>query len=413
MSEIYTGIDLGTDSIKIVVSEKVNDKFYVLASVSSPSQGIKNGFISDTRLAVNSVKVALKQVNEMLGFKITKVIACIPPEGCHMNIVIGRSNVIDYNEICGTDVSNSLLDAIKGVNFSNEELVTAMPISFTIDDTTSVKDPKGLKGSVLETRVVISTTLKEDLYRILEVLKLSGVETVDISYSSVGDYYCIKNRKYDELVGAIINIGEESTNVSVYNKGIQIKNSLLPIGSRNVDKDLTYVFKSKMSESKEIKENFAVALASYADSNDTWEIQIDKNDKKVVHQVGVSKIVEARVREILKLAKNEIKNLTNREIRYIIITGGLSEMAGFQYLVEQEFGFVAKVCNISTMGVRHNKYSSCYGITKYFDDKLKLRGKHYNMISKEDNETLLSTDSSLTTNDKMLGKVFGHFFDNN
>jgi hypothetical protein len=88
-------------------------------------------------------------------------------------------------------------------------------------------------------------------------------------------------------------------------------------------------------------------------------------------------------------------------------------MAGFQYLVEQEFGFVAKVCNISTMGVRHNKYSSCYGITKYFDDKLKLRGKHYNMISKEDSETLLSTDSSLTTNDKMLGKVFGHFFDNN
>ena len=31
--------------------------------------------------------------------------------------------------------------------------------------------------------------------------------------------------------------------------------------------------------------------------------------KKEVHQLGVSKIVEARVREILKLAKNEIKNL--------------------------------------------------------------------------------------------------------
>ena len=59
MGDIYTGIDLGTDSIKIVVTEKVNDKFQVLASVSSPSNGIKNGFIVDTKMAVSSVKNAL------------------------------------------------------------------------------------------------------------------------------------------------------------------------------------------------------------------------------------------------------------------------------------------------------------------------------------------------------------------
>ena len=412
MNDIYTGIDLGTDSIKIVVTEKVNDKFYVLASVSSPSMGKKNGFIVDTKLAIGSVKNALRQVNEMLGIKITKVIAGIPSANCRMDIVVGSTNIIDYNDITGVDVSNVLLDAIKGQDFTNEELVTAMPISFTIDDSSNVSDPKGLKGSILDARVVISTVDKEPLYRILEVLKLSGVETVDICYNSVGDYYSIKNKKYDELVGAIINIGEESTNVSVFNKGIQIKNKLLPIGSINVDKDIGYVFKSKSTESRAMKETFSVAISSYADTNDTWEIKLNKDEVKEVNQVGVSKVVEARIKEILKLAKNEIKNLTNREIRYIIITGGLSEMAGFQYLVEQEFGFVAKVCNLSTMGIRHNKYSSCYGITKYFDDKLELRGKHYNMVNKSDVETLLSTDSSITTNENMLSKVFGHFFDN-
>ena len=411
MDDIYTGIDLGTDSIKIVVSEKVNDKYQVLASVSSPSSGIKDGFIVDNKAAISSCKVALRKVGDLLGIKITKVIACVPPSGCHMDIVLGSTNVMDYNEITGVDVSNSLLDSIKGLDFTNDELVTAMPISFTIDEDKSVKDPKGLKGSMLECRVVISTTPKEPLYRILEVLKLSGVETVDIAFSSVGDYFTIKNRQYDELVGAIINIGELSTNVSVFNKGIQIKNSVLPVGSNNVDKDLTYVFKVKSTDARKIKENFSVALASYADSNDIWKVIIDKDTEKTLNQVGVSKVVEARVREILKLAKKEIKNLTNREIRYIIITGGLSELAGFDYLVEQEFGFVAKVCNIDTMGIRHNKYSSCFGITKYFDDKLSLRGKTYNMISRDDIDSMLSVDYSLTR-DNMLSKVFGHFFDN-
>ena len=410
MSDIYTGIDLGTDNIKIVVTEKVNDKFYVLASVCSPSRGIENGFIIDTKAAVSSVKVAMRKINEALGIKVTKVIACIPPANCKMDIVLGSVNILDYNEITGIDVSNVLLDAIKGQDFTNDELVTAMPIHFTIDEEKNVRDPKGMKGSMLETRVVISTIDKESLYRILEVLKLSGIETVDIAYSSVGDYFAIKNRKYDELVGAIINIGETSTNISVFNKGIQIKNSVLPVGSINVDKDITYVFKSKLDESRRIKENFSLALASYADSNDTWKFSISKDETKEINQVGVSKVVEARVREILKLAKNEIKNLTNREIRYIIITGGLSELAGFGYLVEQEFGFVAKVCNIQAMGIRHNKYSSCYGITKYFDDKLSLRGKQYRMISKEDVDTMLSIDSSIT-NDNMISKVFGHFFE--
>ena len=408
MSNIYAGIDLGTDSIKVVVTEKVNDKYYVLASVSNPSMGIKNGFIEDSKAASSSIKKALRQINEDLGIKITKAIACVPPANCKMDIVLGSTSIMDYNEITGEDVSNALLDSLKGQDFTNDELVTAMPISFTIDDSRTTKDPKGMKGSLLETRVVISTMEKEPLYRILEVLKLSGIETVDIAFTSTGDYFAIKNKKYDELVGAIINIGEQTTNISIFNKGIQIKNSTLPVGSINVDKDLTYVFKTSLGEARKIKENFAVAVSSYADSSD----KVDKDTKKEVHQLGVSKIVEARVREILKLAKNEIKNLTNREIRYIIITGGLSELAGFDYIVEQEFGFVAKVCNTDTMGVRHNKFSSCYGITKYFDDKLTLRNKEYNMITDEDVETMLSIDPNMTK-ERMLSRVFGHFFDNN
>ena len=410
MKDIYTGIDLGTDSIKIVVSEKVNDKFHVLAAISSPSSGIKNGFIVDTKLAINSVRLALKQINEQLGIKINKVIACIPPTNARTDIVLGKTNILDYNEITGIDVSNVLLDALKGVDFKNEELVTAMPISFTVDSHTNIKDPKGMKGSVLESRIVISLVPKEPLYRILEVLKLSGLETVDISFTTVGDYYAIKNRKYDELIGAIIDIGEYSTNVSIFNKGIQIKNSTLKIGSGYVDKDLTYVFKSSPKESRKIKETLATALSSYADPNDVMEIKIDENNKKEINGVNVSKVVEARIREILKLAKNEIKNLTNREIRYIIITGGITEMSCFNYLVEQEFGFVAKVCNINVMGIRHNKYSSCYGITKYFDDKLSLRGKDYEMMTKEDKDALVSIDSNIT-NENMISKVFGHFLD--
>ena len=411
MSDIYAGIDLGTDSIKIIVSEKINEKYHVLACTCSPSSGIKNGFVSDMKSAVSSVRNAIKEVNDMLGMKVTKVVACVPPEDCTMDIVIGEADVIDPENITGIDVSNVLQDALKDINFEEVELVTAMPINFNIDEETSVHDPKGMKGKKINARVVVSTTPKEPLYRLLEVIKLAGLETIDICYSSFGDYYSMKDLKYDELVGAVINIGEEATNISIFNRGIQIKHGMIPIGSKNVDKDLTYVYKCKLSDSRAMKEKFAVAMASYADESEIWELKIDRETKNEVNQLSVSKVVEARVRELLEVAKNEIKNLTNREIRYIIITGGLSELAGFQYLVEDEFGLIAQICNLKAMGIRHNKFSSCYGVIQYFNDKLELRGKTYNMFLEDDVAKMQKVDASEIT-DNIGNKVLGHFFDN-
>ena len=410
MSSIYTGIELGTDSIKIVVLEKINEQYHVLSSVCSESAGIRNSHVYDIKAASVAVKKAVKSASEMLGAKITKAIVCVPPTHCNMDIVNGSVEVAN-TKITGEDVCNVLNEALKDQDFSEFELVTAIPISFTVDEEENIKDPKGMRGEVLSSKIVIGTMPKEELYRFLEVLKLAGVEALDVGFTSTGDYYTIKNSKYDGIVGAIINIGEDNTNVAVYNKGIQIKNAVLPIGSSNVDKDLAYIFKMKDNAARNLKETFAVSMSNYADSTDIVEVKNNNGEIKEISQVGVSKVVESRIREILKLAKNEIKNLTNREISYIIVTGGLSELAGFGYLVEEMFGAMAKVCNITTMGIRHNKYVSVLGIVKYLDDKLSLRGKQMNMIDGDELDDLVSSQHKMINNENIIGKVLGHFFD--
>lgn len=411
MGEIYTAIDLGTNSIKIIVCKKHNNKFIVLASSSSESSGIKDGQIEDTKSAITSVKKAIHKASNMLGIKINKVIATIPATNCKMNIFSGSWDVIDYDRITGEDVRAVLKDSLIGKIKNDEEVITVCPIEFKVDDQENIKDPKGMAGKVLETKVVVSTVPKEPLYRILEVLKLSGLEVIDVGYCSTGDYYTIKTSKTDECVGAIINIGEVGTNISVFNKGIQIKYARVAVGSKNVDKDLSYIFKIDKDQARNIKETFAISKVDYADKSDTMEIITLKNEKKELSQFGASKVVEERIKEILNLAKNEIKNLTNREISYIIVTGGLSEIAGFQYLVEEILGVNAKVCNISTIGIRQNKYSSCYGLIKYFDDKLLLRGKNCDMMDTEEKRAISSKDSKIN-NDNIINRVFGHFFDN-
>ena len=209
MSQVYTGIELGTDSIKVVVLEKLHNKFHVLASVHSPSDGISKGQVVDIKKCVSSVRVALKRVNDMLGIKIIKVIVAVPPTGCMLDIAVGSVDVMNSSGITGGDVSRVLKDSLVGKIPEDSELVTAIPINFTVDEEENIKDPKGMRGAILETRVVIATLPKEPLYRFLEVLKLSGLETLDIAFTSTGDYYAVRSSRLQKEVGAIINIGEE------------------------------------------------------------------------------------------------------------------------------------------------------------------------------------------------------------
>lgn len=115
----------------------------------------------------------------------------------------------------------------------------------------------------------------------------------------------------------------------------------------------------------------------------------------------------SRLTEILKLAKKQTYLLTNREISYIIITGGTAELPGMSYLVEEIFGSNAKVGNIDTIGIRNNKYSTVSGLIKGINDKLESRDKEYTMIDL-DNDA--SGQNKLSINDSsVLNKVFGYF----
>lgn len=408
MSKLYTGIDIGTNSIKIIVSEKINDQFKVLAKAEEKSDGLKRGIIIDAKRVANSLYNCIEKIENILGISLKKVVACIPSDDCIFNIVSSKIEVLDENCITGDDISKLLKEAINGHINDGYELVTAMPIGFKLDDTKVVKDPKGLASTTLESKIVITLVPKTNLYNLLNVFQLSNLEVVDIAFKTVADYFYVRNNKIDNEVGAIINIGEDTTNVSIYNKGIMIKNSVLKVGSYYVDHDLTYIYKIDLGKARELKETFATASTRYADQYDEVETKDETGENIYINQLDISKVVEARITEILKIAKKEIKNLTNRKISYIIILGGLSEMTGFQYLAENILSNNVTVYNSTTMGIRHNKYASVLGIIKYFDNKLELRDKSYEMFSAEDINKLISIEEK----DNAINTMFGQFLDN-
>lgn len=406
MRHIYTSVDIGSDTIKVVVCELYRGRYNLLAATSYKSKGIKKGLITDINEASISLKNAFSEIEAMLGFKIRKCIVSVPSYFADFSIIKSETEIIN-DKITGKDVTKCLQMGMTN-NESNKEMVTTIPIDFGIDSGI-VKDPIGLTSTKLASRAVMVMTPKKNIISVVSLFNNIGVELIDISLGCIGDVYSFKNEDIDNNITAIINIGHEKTEVTLYNKGIAVKHNVINMGSKNVENDIAYMYRLDNSTAKTLKENFALAYKNQSSLNETKEI-VNKNGEVIkVTQYEVSEIVSARISEILSLASQEITKLSNYKPKFIYVSGGITNMINFDQICRENLGSCAIIGSVNLIGLRNNKYSSAMGNIIYFVNKLRLKEMNYSMISNEEMEALSSPKRNISSNN-MLGKVFGYFF---
>ena len=113
MRKIYSSIDIGSSFIKIVVLEELEKKLNVLANISYPSKGIREGMIVDLKAAVTSLREALAEINKSLGVKIDKAITSVPMENARYTITEGYTTITSEDKIVSSeDILNTLQASI-------------------------------------------------------------------------------------------------------------------------------------------------------------------------------------------------------------------------------------------------------------------------------------------------------------
>ena len=405
MKHIYTSLDIGSDSIKIAVCELYQNKLNLLAATSVKAKGIKRGLITDVDSAAKCIKEAFNDISDMVGFKIDKVIASVPSYLAEYNIIKGSTDINGNSSITSRDVMKSLEVAISSKKLEGKEMVTVLPIDFKVNDDMAIKDPVGLRGNKLSTRAVLVTVPKKNVYSVLGLLEHIGIEVVDISINNIGDMYSFKNKNFEEKVSAIINIGSDTTSISIYNRSVIVKSTIINCGGKNIDERIAEYFNIDIVVARKLKHKYALASKKHARSNDFIECKDTSGGSVKINQYELSEIVEDSIKEILNLSKNELNTLTSKRIDYIIITGGMSNIAAFEYASYDIFGENINIGSMKMIGVRNNKYSSVVGNIVYFISKLKLKGQNYTMIDDGENTRSISESP-----DSTLSKIFGYFF---
>ena len=134
----------------------------------------------------------------------------------------------------------------------------------------------------------------------------------------------------------LVDLGAETTTVSVYYRDKLRNIAVLPLGSSNITKDL---------ESLQMDEANAEAMKLKYSSAMTNEEDIDLNatlpigDGRTVSSRLFIEVVEARILEIVENVKYLIPNeLTDKLLGGIVLTGGGSNMKNIEKLFREVFG---------------------------------------------------------------------------
>jgi len=411
MKEIISSLDIGSSTVKLVVGEVYKNEVNVLCVSEVKSKGVKKGIIVNPEETIVSLKELFRRAEETLGIAVNKVILIVPSYYAEFLVTEG-SIKIDNEEgiVTNEDVIKVLEASLYEKIPSNKEFISVTPVEFKINNDKKTIAPKGMKAKKLSCKAVLSVAPKKNIYTTISLLENIGVNVVDINFGSVADYYEFKNKSMDSKNTAVINIGEEKTEVSIFKKGILIDTDNIELGGKNIDRDICYIYNISRVRANELKEKFA--LAHKRNASTSWsETVLNKDEENIkINQYEVSEIIYSRIKEILELAKKQINILTKLEISYIIVTGGSSEANDFGLVTTEVFGENASVSKVKEIGCRHNKYSSVLGFIKYYHEKLAYREKiAYTVTEKEQDELINSKKASNTS---VLGKIYGYFFNN-
>lgn len=414
MKKIFSSIDIGFDTTRVLVGEYYQDKLNILAVSSVKSKGVEDGLVIDQDAEITQIKLALLEIEEKIGVKVDKAIVTISSNNAEYSILTDKINVDTENNIVdGSTIIKLVNKAVEGNTQPNMELVSTIPIDFNIyregTKLETIKDPKGKICDELSVRLMAITVPKNNVLSVVGTVEEAGIEVIDICLDVVADFEQIKREDYEKEACGVINIGKSKTTLSIFNKGIITNNTILNIGSKVIDEDISYVFYTTKKEAKKIKENFGIANPRSASKDEVYETT-DINNKKIrINEFELSEIINKRLVEILNISKNELKVLTNKQISYIMVIGGIGDMPEFESVVEDVFQN-GITYNLNEIGVRKNKYITALGAIKFFIFKLKLRAKDYTMFNKEDVINMMDYKKSKTGNSSFVSKIIDYFF---
>ena len=345
------GLDIGTTKIVAMIGRQNEyGKIEILGIGKSKSLGVHRGVVNNITQTIQSIQQALQEAESVSGLKISDVVVGIA--GQHIRSLQHSDYITrpDSEEVINEQDLDKLCNQVyKLVMLPGEDIIHVLPQEYKVDGQAEIKEPIGMYGGRLEANFHVIVGQVSSIRNIGRCIKSAGLTLGGITLEPLASADSVLSQEEKEAGVALIDIGGGTTDLAIFKDGIIRHTAVIPFGGNVITEDIKEGCSIIEKQAELLKVKFGSAWPGENKDNEIVSIPgLRGRDPKEITLKNLSKIIHARVVEIIEQVYGEIKNYGHEEqkkklIAGIVLTGGGSQLKHLKQLVEYITGMDTRI----------------------------------------------------------------------
>lgn len=326
--DFIVAIELGSSKMTGIAGRKnLDGSIKVLAVVKEDSSSfIRKGVVYNIDKTALCLTNIVKKLTTQLKAQITQVYVGVGGQSIRsVKNVIARDLPADTKVTQDTVID--LMDENSNWKYPDQEILDVATQEYKVDSQTQI-DPVGIQCSHIEgnfLNILERKAFYKNLNKCFETAKINVAEMY-LAPLALADSVLTEAEKRSGC--ALVDIGADTTTVSVYSKNMLRHLSVIPLGSANITKDIASL-QMEESDAEKMKLKYACAYTDNNEIDNTMRLPIDA--ERQVESRKFIEIVEGRLEEIIENVWCQVpSDYYDKLLGGIILTGGGSNMKNIE-----------------------------------------------------------------------------------
>ncbi len=365
LAKIFGAVNVGSFRISaMIMGETETGDLIVLGSGHRASAGIKRGYVTDMKAATYAIRDAVERAEKNAGTSVQSVwIACagagLKSRVSNVEIEIGGRRIEEE------DVEHLLIEARDMIQPDGRTVLHAQPAHYTLDGAHGVANPRGLHAERLGVDVHVMLADGAPIRNLMEAVQNAHLEVEAVVAAPLASGYACLSQEERELGVALVEIGSDVTNVSVFAAGMLLGLRAIPMGSGDITDAVASAFGIRRFQAERLKCVSGSAIASPSDHREMIPVHGPNegvegasgpqargaDDKNRIARAELISVITQSQSQIIGEIGKALKEMGfyGKSAGQVVLTGGGAELAGLAEFAQSALAMPVRIGRAPTL----------------------------------------------------------------
>jgi cell division protein FtsA len=360
LAKVFGAVNVGSFRISaMIMGETETGDLVVLGSGHRASNGVKRGYVTDMKAATYAIRDAVERAEKNAGTSVQSVwIAC---SGAGLKSHVSKVEIdIGGRRIEDEDVEHLLIEAQGVIHPDGRSVLHAIPAHYTLDGAHGVANPRGLHAERLGVDIHVMLADGAPVRNLMEAVQNAHLEVEAVVAPPLASGYACLTEEERDLGVALVEIGSDVTNVSVFAAGMLLGLRALPLGSGDITDAVASAFGIRRFQAERLKCVSGSAIASPSDHREM--IPVHGPNEGAGGEPGApaargaddkNRIARAELISVITQTQSQLTGEIGKALKelgfsgsrggQVVLTGGGAELAGLDEFTQSALGMPVRI----------------------------------------------------------------------